>query len=115
MLDMFDAMIGAAAIDWARWAKQELVMVELVVNVETNAGNLNIPEVDKRKLAATIAKLKLALNTAGEIVLDTGAVLFSWSPEIKAGSEFWRTWATATMISLEIEVDAPVEAAVTST
>ena len=85
-------------------------------NVETNAGNLNVPEGAAREPAATIhvAELELAPVTTSEGALDTGAV-FSHIAAIMVGSEFSSAWAMATAILLEREVDAPVEAAVTAT
>ena len=81
--------------------------------VETNAGNLNVPQGDVREPVVTIAGLKLTPVTTGEGALDTGAV-FSRIAEKMAGSEFSSAWAMAAVISFR-EVDAAVEAAVTIT
>ena len=81
--------------------------------METNAGNLNIPEGDAREPAVTIAGLELTPVTTGEGALDTGAV-FSRIAEMIAGSEFSSTWAMVAAISFEREVDAAVEVAVTT-
>ena len=82
--------------------------------VETNAGNLNVPEEDAREPAVTIAGLELTLVTTGERALDTGEVL-SRIAEMMAGREFSSAWAMAAAISFEKQVDAAVEAAVTLT
>ena len=82
--------------------------------METNAGNLNVPEEDAREPAVTIAGLELTLVTTGEGALDTGQVL-SRIAEMMAGREFSSAWAMAAAISFEKEVDAAVEAAVTLT
>lgn len=73
--------------------------------VETNDGNLNVPEDAAWEPATTIAELELTLVTAGE-ALDTGAEL-SRIAAIIAGSEFPRAVATADAISSESEEDVP--------
>ena len=67
--------------------------------VETNDGNLNIPEDAAWEPATTFAELELTLVTAGG-ALDTGAEL-SRIAAIIAGSEFPRAVATADPISSE--------------
>ena len=91
----------------------EPVMAGKEGNVETNAGNLNVPDEAARELATTIAWPELTLAITGE-TLDIGAV-FSRTAEMMAGSEFSRAWATATAISLEKDVADVEEAAVTTT
>ena len=38
-------------------------MVKVVVNIDTNGGSLNVPEVEASELAATIAELETTLRT----------------------------------------------------
>ena len=57
------------AFHQARQAEQESGVLGAAVNVDTNGGNFNIPEVEEREVAATIAKLKT--------MLETGVVRFS--------------------------------------
>ena len=79
-------------------------------NVETNDGNLNVPDDAAKEPATTIAALELTLETASG-ALDTGAEL-SRIPAIIVGSEFPRPVAMANAISSESEEDVP---AVTTT
>ena len=112
-----DAIIGAA-IEWARQAKQELGVEEIVGNVDTNGGNLNIPATEESELAATMAKpettLDITLETGGWAVLETGAARFSArNAATKDGKNCWN--ATATAISLEREFKVPEATAETPT
>ena len=71
-------------------------------NVDTNAGNLNVPDEAAGELAGTIARPELTLALSGR-TLDIKAV-FSRTAEMMAGSKFSETWATATTILLDIDV-----------
>ena len=64
--------------------------------VETNDGNLNVPEDAAWEPATTVAALELTLVTAGG-ALETGAEL-SQIATIIAGSEFPRAVSTADAI-----------------
>ena len=79
-------------------------------NIETNDGNLNVPDDAAKEPGTTIAALELTLETAGG-ALDTGVEL-SRIAAIIVGSEFPRALATADAISSESEEDVP---AVTTT
>lgn len=116
-LEACDTIIGAV-IDWARPSKQELLMVKMVVNIDTNGGSLNVPEVEASELAATIAELETTLRTEGGkgAALETrGAWLSAQSVETKVIKECWSAWATMTVILFGSEFDAPDEAVVTTT
>ena len=105
-------------IDWARPSEQEPLMVKMVVNIDTNGGTLNVPEVEASELAATIAELETTLRTEGGkgAALETrGAWLSARSVETKVIRECWSAWATVTVILLGSEFDAPDEAVVTAT
>ena len=70
-------------------------------NVDTNAGNLNVPEEAANEPATTTAELEqLLVETAGGAI-DSGAVLSN-------------AWAIADAISLERDEDVPAEAAITA-
>ena len=65
-------------------------MVKMVVNIDTNGGNLNVPEVEASDLAATIAELETTLRTEGGrgAALETrGAWLSARSMETKVSRE----------------------------
>lgn len=65
-------------------------MVKVVVNIDTNGGSLNVPEVEASELAATIAELETTLRTEGGkgAVLETrGAWLSAQSVETKVSRE----------------------------
>ena len=62
----------------------------------------------------TYEALELTVVTTCGGALDTGAVFFRIAAMI-VGSEFLNTWAIAVAIPFEREVDAAVEAAVTTT
>ena len=83
MLQTCDAIIGAA-IDQARQAKQEPGVVEMVLKIDTNGGNLNICAPEESQLAATKAELETMLGKGGGAMLETGAVRFS-----KRSDESW--------------------------
>jgi len=55
-------------------------VVETVVNVDTNDGNLNAPASEESELAATIAELETTLETTletgEEATVETGAARF---------------------------------------
>lgn len=55
------------------------MMVKMVVNIDTNGGNVNVPEVEAGELAATIAELETTLRTEGErgAALETGGAWLS--------------------------------------
>ena len=74
----------------------ESVMAAMEGNVETNAGNLNVPDEAMTKLTTTIAWPGLTLAiTSGTLDIE---VVFSQTEEMMAGSEFSRAWATVTTI-----------------
>jgi len=79
-----------------RQAESEPEMAGPGRKVETNDGNLNVPEGAAWEPATTIAELELTLVTAGG-ALATGAEL-SRIAAIIAGSEFPRAVATADAI-----------------
>ena len=51
--------------------------MEVAVKEDTHVGNLNVPELEESKLAATTAELETTLETGGGTMLETGAVRFS--------------------------------------
>ena len=90
----------------------------MVVNIDTNGGNLNVPEVEASDLAATIAELETTLRTEGGrgAALETrGAWLSARSMETKVSRECWSAWVTVSVILFGSEFDAPDEAVVTAT
>ena len=91
----------------------ELEMAGKEGNVETNADNLTIPDEAVGELATTIAWSELTLALSAW-TLDIEAV-FSRTPELMAGSEFSKAWATDTAVSLDIDKADIDEAAVTMT
>jgi len=110
--DTWVAITGEVNVATGR-EELEPVMAGTEGNVETNAGNLNVPDEATGELATTIAWPELtSAITVG--TLELGAE-FSRTAEMMAGSEFSRAWATATAISLEIDVVDIEEAAVTAT
>ena len=95
------------------WDELEPVMASTEGNIDTNAGNLNVPDEAVGELTVTIARPELTVALSGG-TLDIEAV-FSRTTEMMAGSEFSKAWATATAISLDIDVVDIDEAAVTIT
>ena len=93
-----------------RQSKLEPEMAGTRQKVETNDGNLNVPEDAAWEPPTTIAALELTLVTAGG-ALQTGAEL-SRIAAIIEGSEFPRAVALAEAISSVSEEDVP---AVTAT
>ena len=93
--------------------ESELVMAGMEGKVEMNTGNLNVPDEAAGELATTMVWPELTLAISGG-KLDMEA-LFSWTAEVIARSEFSKVWATATTISLKIDVADIEEAAVTTT
>ena len=90
----------------------------MVVNIDTNGGNLNLPEVEASELAATIAELETTLRIEGGrgAALETrGCTKSARSVETKVSREWWSAWATVTVILFGSEFDAPDEAIVTAT
>ena len=84
----------------------ELVMGGADRNIETIAGNLNGTEEAAREYATTIAgyqPMHVRVTTTDR-ALDLGTV-FSRIAQMMASSEFSNTWATATAISLEKDVE----------
>ena len=55
-------------MDRIRRAEQEPRVEEMAGNVDTNAGNLNVPVTEESELAATMAELETKLETT----LETG-------------------------------------------
>ena len=95
------------------WDELELVMAGMEGNVNTNAGNLNVPDEATEELAATIAwpGLTLALS-CGMLYIEA---VFSRTAEMMAGSKFSKVWATITAILLDIDAVDIDKAAVTVT
>ena len=79
-----------------RQAESDSEMAGTGGKVETNDGNLNVPESATWEPTTTIAELELTLVTAGG-ALETGAEL-SRIATIIAGSEFLRAVTTADAI-----------------
>ena len=81
-------------------------------NVDTNEGNVNVPEEAANKPATTIAGVEQTLDVTTEGALDAGAEL-SLIAVMMVGREL-NAWAIADAMSLENDEDVPVEATETT-
>ena len=68
------AVTGTANASTGR-AEVEPVVADTDGNVDTNAGNLNVPEEAANEPATTIAELEQTLVVTGGGALDSGTVL----------------------------------------
>ena len=66
--------ITVAEIDGERWAEHEPVMGDMVENVDSNGGNVNVLDADEDKLMVTSDKLGTALELGGGAALITEAM-----------------------------------------
>ena len=95
-------------------AKLEPVVADTDGKVDTNAGNVHVPEEAAIKPATTAAEVEQTLDKTTEGVLNTGAAL-SQITAMMVGRELLDTWAIADAMSLENDDDVPAEATETTT
>ena len=89
-------------------AEFEPVAADMDGNVDTNEGNVNVPEEAANEPATTIAGMEQTLDATTEGALDTGAE-FSRIAGMIVGRELLNAWAIADAMSLENDEDVPVE------
>ena len=106
--------VNGDAKDSTGRAEFEPVVADMGGNVDTNEGNVNVPEAAANEPATTIAGVEQTLDVTTDGALDTGAEL-SRIAAMMVGRELLNAWATADAMSLENDEDVPVEAAETST
>ena len=84
------------------------------VHVDTNAGNVNVPEEAANKPATTIAGVEQMLEVTTEGALDTGAALTRIAT-IMVSRGLLNTWAIGDTMSLEKDKEVTAETAKIST
>ena len=106
--------VNGDAKDSTGRAEFEPVAADMDGNVDTNEGNVNVPDEAAKEPATTIAGVEPTLDVTTEGALDTGAEL-SRIAAMMVGRELLNAWAIAHAMSLENDEDVPVEAAETTT
>ena len=106
--------VNGDAKDSTGRAEFEPVVADMDGNVDTNEGNVNVPEEAANEPATTIAGVEQTLDVTTEGALNTGDEL-SQVAAMMVGRELLNAWVTADAMSLENDEDVPVEAAETTT
>ena len=82
--------------------------------VDTNAGNVHVPEEAAIEPETTVAGVEQTLDVTTEGALDTGAAL-SRITAMMVGRVLLNAWAIADAMSLENDEDIPAKAAENTT
>ena len=106
--------VNGEAKDSTGRAELEPVVADTDGKVDTNAGNVHVPEAAAIEPATTIAGVEQTVDVTTEGTLDTGAAL-SRIATMMVGRELLNAWAIADAMSLENDEDVPAEAAETTT
>ena len=106
--------INGEAKDSTGRAELEPVVADTDGKVDTNAGNVHVPEAAAIEPATTVAGVEQTLDVTTKGTLDTGAAL-SRIAAMMVGSELLNAWTIADAMSLENDEDVPAEAAETTT
>ena len=106
--------VNGEAKDSTGRAELEPVVADTDGKVDTNAGNVHVPEAAAIEPATTVAGVEQTLDETTEGTLDTGAAL-SRIAAMMVGRELLNAWAIADAMSLENDEDVPAEAAETTT
>ena len=106
--------VNGEAKDSTGRAELEPVVADTDGKVDTNAGNVHVPEAAAIEPATTVAGVEQTLDVPTEGTLDTGAAL-SRIAAMMVGRELLNAWAIAEAMSLENDEDVPAEAAETTT
>ena len=106
--------VNGEAKDSTGRAELEPVVADTDGKVDTNAGNVHVPEAAAIEPATTVAGVEQTVDVTPEGTLDTGAAL-SRIAAMMVGRELLNAWAIADAMSLENDEDVPAEAAETTT